>query len=107
MRTHVVRGEQILRGGRTHGLARHGGRLPAPRTHRRTRLPPALEPPHIHLFGRITAIADAYDAMTSDRSYQRAMKPVEALHLMSTQLASHFDQSLLAQFVKTLRAPPS
>ena len=41
--------------------------------------PRALEPQHIHLFGRIAAIADVYDAMTSDRSYQRAMKPVDAL----------------------------
>ena len=38
-------------------------------------------------------------------SYQRAMKPVDALHLMTTHLASHFDQDLLQQFVKTLRAP--
>ena len=44
-------------------------------------------------------------AMTSDRSYQRAMRPVDALHLMTTHIGSHFDQELLALFIKTLRAP--
>ena len=59
----------------------------------------------LHDIGRIAAIADVYDAMTSDRSYQRAMKPVDALHLMTTHLAPHFDRTLLQHFVKTLRAP--
>ncbi len=105
MRTHVVRGEHILQAdGRMGSL----GMVAVSQHHERLSghgYPRALEPQHIHLFGRIAAIADVYDAMTSDRSYQRAMKPVDALHLMSTHLASHFDQDLLTQFVKTLRAP--
>jgi putative nucleotidyltransferase with HDIG domain len=105
MRTHVVRGEHILQAdGRMGSL----GMVVVSQHHERLSghgYPRALEPQHIHLFGRIAAIADVYDAMTSDRSYQRAMKPVDALHLMTTHLSSHFDQDLLSQFVKTLRAP--
>lgn len=105
MRTHVTRGEAILgRDGRMGSL----GMVVVSQHHERLGghgYPRALEAQHIHLFGRIAAIADVYDAMTSDRSYQRAMKPVDALHLMTTHLASHFDQSLLQTFVKTLRAP--
>ncbi len=105
MRTHVARGEHILQqDGRMGALglivvAQHHERLTG------SGYPRGLDAQHIHLFGRIAAIADVYDALTSDRSYQRAMKPVDALHLMTTRLASHFDRSLLTQFVKTLRAP--
>lgn len=105
MRTHVVRGEHILQSdGRMGSL----GMVVVSQHHERLNgrgYPRALEPQHIHLFGRIAAIADVYDAMTSDRSYQRAMKPVDALHLMTTHLSAHFDQDLLHHFVKTLRAP--
>lgn len=105
MRTHVTRGEAILSlDGRMGSL----GMVVVSQHHERLGgrgYPRALEAHHIHLFGRIAAIADAYDAMTSDRSYQRAMKPVDALHLMTTHLASHFDQGLLRTLVKTLRAP--
>ena len=105
MRTHVVRGEHILQqDGRMGSL----GMVVLSQHHERLSghgYPRALEPQHIHLFGRIAAIADVYDAMTSDRSYQRAMSPLDALDLMSTQVASQFDQDLLRLFVKTLRAP--
>ena len=105
MRTHVARGEHILQAdGRMGSL----GMVVVSQHHERLTgngYPRGLEAQHIHLFGRIAAIADVYDAMTSDRSYQRAMKPVDALHLMTTHLAPHFDRTLLQHFVKTLRAP--
>ena len=105
MRTHVLRGEHILqRDGRMGAL----GMVVVSQHHERltgSGYPRRLNKPHIHLFGRIAAIADVYDALTSVRSYQRAMKPADALHLMSTHLASHFDRQLLTQFVRTLRAP--
>ncbi len=107
MRSHVLRGEQILqRDGRMGAL----GMVVVSQHHERLTghgYPRGLDAPHIHLFGRIAAIADVYDAMTSDRSYQRAMKPAAALQLMSTHLAAHFDTQLLTQFVRTLRAPAS
>jgi putative nucleotidyltransferase with HDIG domain len=105
MRTHVVRGEHILQqDGRMGSL----GMVVVSQHHERLTglgYPRALDPQHIHLFGRIAAIADVYDAMTSERSYQRAMKPADALQLMSTHLSSHFDKALLTRFVRTLRAP--
>jgi len=105
MRTHVVRGERILESdGRMGSL----GMVAVSQHHERLSghgYPRALGSRHIHLFGRIAAIADVYDAMTRDRSYQRAMRPVDALNRMSTDLSSHFDQDLLTQFARTLRAP--
>jgi HD-GYP domain-containing protein (c-di-GMP phosphodiesterase class II) len=105
MRTHVARGEHILNdSGRLGALgmvvvAQHHERLTG------EGYPRQLPSDDIHLFGRIAAIVDCFDAMTSDRSYQRAMRPIDALHLMKTHLSAHFDQGLLQHFVRTLRAP--
>lgn len=105
MRTHVERGEHILEeGGRLGQL----GMLAVSQHHERLTgdgYPRKLSGDDIHLFGRIAAIADCFDAMTSDRSYQRAMRAVDALQLMRTHLSNHFDQALLNRFIRTLRVP--
>lgn len=105
MRTHVERGEHILQGtGRLGPL----GMIAVSQHHERLLgqgYPRRLSGDDIHLFGRISAIADCFDAMTSQRSYQRAMRPADALHLMRTHLSNHFDQPLLEQFIRTLRVP--
>ena len=68
--------------------------------------PRGLEKDQVHLFGRISAIADVFDAMTTNRSYQRAMKPFDALLTDADQdAASKFDQSLLETFIRLLKAP--
>jgi putative nucleotidyltransferase with HDIG domain len=105
MRTHVTRGEQILQ--QTDKLGPLGMAVVSQHHERLTGggYPRALRASDIHLFGRIAAVADCFDAMTSDRSYQRAMRPVDALHLMKTHLQAHFDQALVERFIRTLRAP--
>ena len=67
--------------------------------------PRGLEKDQVHLFGRVSAIADVFDAMTTNRSYQRAMKPFDALQLMRTSMRSKFDQGLLEEFIRLLKAP--
>lgn len=105
MRTHVQRGEDILAdAGRLGRL----GMMAVSQHHERLTgngYPRRLAADDIHLFGRITAIADCFDAMTSERSYQHAMRPSDALHLMRTHLSAHFDQALLDRFIRTLRIP--
>ena len=59
----------------------------------------------IHLFGRIAAIADCFDAMTTNRTYQPAITAYEVLHRMLGPLAPRFDQHLLEVFIRLLRAP--
>ena len=54
------------------------------------------------LFSRIVSIADAYDAMTTDRPWRRAYLPDEALGLMLAESGKQFDPSLLKVFVNTL-----
>ncbi len=57
--------------------------------------PQGLSGSEIHLFGRIVAIADCYDAMTTQRSYNRPMRPTQALTIMRDKIADKFDPELL------------
>lgn len=105
MQTHVERGEHILEAG---GRVGRLGMMAVSQHHERLTgggYPRRAVASDIHPFGRIAAIADCFDAMTSNRSYQRAMRPMDALQLMRTRMADHFDQDLLDRFIRTLRAP--
>lgn len=53
----------------------------------------------IPLFARIIAIADAYDAMTSDRPYRKAMTKQDALEEISKYAGSQFDPHLVKLFL--------
>ena len=53
---------------------------------------------------RIAAICDAYDAMTSDRAYQRAMRGAEALTLLRRDECKRYDQEILEKFIRLLVA---
>jgi HD-GYP domain-containing protein (c-di-GMP phosphodiesterase class II) len=62
----------------------------------------------IPLEGRIAAIADVFDALSSDRPYRRAMSPDDALALMRAGSGAHFDPILLELFVQLLgRSAPA
>jgi len=45
--------------------------------------------------GRICAIADAWDAITSERPYKRAVETEQAIELMREARGTHFDPELL------------
>lgn len=49
----------------------------------------------IHPFGRIVALTDTYDAMTTQRSYNTPMNPAEALNMMKEKLSGRFDPDML------------
>ncbi|PLV60506.1 metal-dependent phosphohydrolase [Thermotoga sp. KOL6] len=44
--------------------------------------PEGLKNDEIPLFARIIAVADVYDALTSDRPYRKSLKPEDAVNLM-------------------------
>lgn len=48
----------------------------------------------IHVFARIAAIADVYDALTTERSYCEALTPVEALAVIESREQGHFDPEI-------------
>lgn len=71
-----------------------------------TGYPYGLKGDKIHIYARILALADVYDALTSDRSYRRAWMPAEAIEYMMAQSNVHFDHDLLQCFLRTVAAYP-
>ncbi len=61
--------------------------------------PYGMKGDEIHLFGRIARIIDAYDAMTSKRSYAEAMRPFAVLAEMKKNMPGCFDEELLREFI--------
>ncbi len=58
------------------------------------------------VYGRIIAICDTYDALTSRRPFREAYGPEIALALMSSELKYRFDPRLLRVFMKVLAIQP-
>lgn len=56
----------------------------------------------ISLAGRMAAIVDTYDAMTSARPYRAAMSPSLALRQLYEEGGKQYDPTLVAAFVKTV-----
>ena len=63
--------------------------------------PRGLQGDDISVYGRMAAIVDVYDALTSSRPYREAYSPAAALRFMSEELKG-FDQDLLAQFISCI-----
>ena len=57
----------------------------------------------IPLAGRITAIADVFDALTSKRPYKDAFPMEKAFSIMKEGQGSHFDPDLLDAFLRSKR----
>ena len=56
----------------------------------------------IHIFGRITAIADVFDALGSDRCYKKAWDDEKIFNLFKEERGRHFDPKLVDAFFDTL-----
>lgn len=72
-----------------------------------TGYPYGLKGDDIHIYARILALADVYDALTSNRSYRRAWSSAEAIEYIISQSGIHFDYELVSSFLKTVAAYPS
>ncbi len=69
--------------------------------------PDALSSEKIPLGARIIAIADAYDTITSDRTYKKARNATDALAELERCANAQFDGSIVEVFVRTMRALPN
>jgi putative two-component system response regulator len=66
--------------------------------------PRGLRGEEIPVEGRIAAIADVFDALTTDRVYRRALPLEEAVSIMRDGRGTHFDPELLDLFLGSLDA---
>ncbi|HST55033.1 MAG TPA: diguanylate cyclase [Solirubrobacteraceae bacterium] len=101
MRRHTILGERILRAA---AALRPVARL-VRSTHERYDgggYPDGLSAEQIPLGARIIFVCDAYDAMTSDRSYSRAITPLQAIAELRSCAGTQFDPVVVEAFVATL-----
>lgn len=69
--------------------------------------PQGLKGEDISLFGRMFAIVDTYDALTNNRNYQAATPSSLAMRTLLELSKTHFDESLVHQFIKCMGVYPT
>jgi HD-GYP domain-containing protein (c-di-GMP phosphodiesterase class II) len=61
----------------------------------------------IPLGARIIAVADAYDTITSDRTYKKARPAAEALMELERCANAQFDAKVVNAFIRTMKSMPN
>ncbi|AFM00059.1 MULTISPECIES: HD-GYP domain-containing protein [Desulfitobacterium] len=64
--------------------------------------PRQLKGGEIPLYSRVIGLADAYDAMTNNRSYRKALSKKAAIQELLRNSGTQFDPELVGEFIKTL-----
>ncbi|MFA5518445.1 MAG: HD domain-containing phosphohydrolase [Spirochaetota bacterium] len=64
--------------------------------------PRGLKGEEIDLFSRIVALADVFDALTSERVYKKAWSMEDALDFVKRERGEHFDPAVVDAFFNTL-----
>jgi diguanylate cyclase (GGDEF)-like protein len=67
--------------------------------------PDGLAGPEIPLGARVIAVCDAYDAMTSDRPYRRALDHLDALAELRRCAGTQFDPDVVGAFLALMNEP--
>ena len=67
-----------------------------------TGYPRGLSGEEIHIYGRITALADVFDALGSDRCYKKAWDDEKIFNLFKEEKGKHFDPKLIDIFFEHL-----
>lgn len=103
MKTHTQIGFNILKNSKRETLKAAG--IVSYTHHERwdgTGYPLGLKGEKIHIFGRITAIADVFDALSSERVYKKAWSIEKILELFDEEKGKHFDPNLINIFMNNL-----
>ncbi|MDF1876330.1 HD domain-containing protein [Sulfurimonas sp. SAG-AH-194-L11] len=64
--------------------------------------PKGLKKNEIHIYGRITAITDVFDALGHDRVYKKAWKLEEIIDYLLKERGKHFDPMLIDLFINNI-----
>jgi len=67
-----------------------------------TGYPNQLKGEEIHIYGRITALADVFDALGSDRCYKEAWDDERIFNMFKEERGKHFDPKLIDIFFENL-----
>lgn len=107
VKTHALLGYNILK---TDPLLTELSRIIALQHHERldgSGYPYNLKADEIHPLAKITAIADMYDALTSERCYREAMTNYEAYKILMQDAGTKLDANLLEMFFKHIALFPN
>ncbi len=102
MKQHTVMGARILGGSSSELL--QAGEIIAISHHEKwdgSGYPNGLSGENIPLHGRIVAIADVFDALTSKRPYKDAFSNEKAIEIMQEGRGKHFDPTILDLFLNS------
>jgi len=103
MRAHTTLGAMILE-----PIARYADIIPIVRHHHERwdggGYPDHLAGEAIPYLARVLALADVYDALTSDRPYRAGMTPRKALSMIEAGLGTQFDPAIGRVFVEAMRS---
>lgn len=69
--------------------------------------PDGLKNDDIHVFARIAGIVDCYDALTSNRSYARAISPSDAIKHLHSVRDTDFQAELVEEFTQAVGIYPA
>ena len=103
MKTHAAIGFEILKNSNRRILK--AASIVAQQHHEKwdgSGYPLGLSGETIHIYGRITAIADVFDALSSDRVYKQAWPDDKIFALIKEQSGKHFDPKLVEIFFDNL-----
>ncbi len=103
MKDHSVIGGRILSGSSSELL--QAGETIAMSHHEKwdgSGYPNGLEGENIPLPGRICAVADVFDALTTERPYKKAFPNEDALKIMEDGKGKHFDPKVIDAFFKSI-----
>ncbi|RXJ75256.1 two-component system response regulator [Arcobacter sp. F155] len=64
--------------------------------------PKGLKADEIHIYGRIVAVVDVFDALTSHRPYKKAWSFDDALNLLKEESGKHFDPNIVNLFIENI-----
>lgn len=101
MRQHTLFGARILEGSDADVISL--GEVIARTHHERwngSGYPHGLKGEAIPIEGRITAIADVYDALTSERPYKKAFSIERSLEIIREERGQHFDPDVVDAFLE-------
>jgi len=105
MKTHALMGYEILSAS-AKGMLKAAARV-AYEHHEKWNgkgYPKGLKGEEIHIYGRITAVADVFDALGSDRCYKKAWPLDDILKLFRQESGEHFDPKLVDLLFENLEA---
>ncbi len=68
--------------------------------------PDRLSRRSISKYAALVSIADCYDALTTERSYKKSLKPAESIHFLHKMSNNKFDRRLVFHFIKVMGIYP-